>query len=95
MFNRFWRADPARAKTRGGTGLGLSIAVEDTDLHEGKLDAWGRPGEGSVFRLTLPRRVGTKFASSPLPSAPSFRAEPARVGGPYARYGNDDRETTR
>ena len=58
VFNRFWRADPARAKTRGGTGLGLSIAVEDTELHEGKLDAWGRPGEGSVFRLTLPRRVG-------------------------------------
>jgi len=37
VFNRFWRADPARAKTRGGTGLGLSIAVEDTELHEGKL----------------------------------------------------------
>ena len=95
VFNRFWRADPARAKTRGGTGLGLSIAVEDTELHEGKLDAWGRPGEGSVFRLTLPKRVGTKFASSPLPLAPSFSAQPARVGGPYERFATDDRETSR
>ena len=53
VFNRFWRADPARARTRGGTGLGLSIAVEDTALHSGTLDAWGEPGVGSVFRLTF------------------------------------------
>jgi two-component system sensor histidine kinase MtrB len=94
VFNRFWRADPARAKTRGGTGLGLSIAVEDTELHEGKLDAWGRPGEGSVFRLTLPRRVGTRFVSSPLPLAPSFAGQ-VSVGGPYARYDSEDREGAR
>lgn len=70
VFNRFWRADPARAKTRGGTGLGLSIAVEDTRLHGGRLDAWGQPGEGSVFRLTLPRLVGGTWADSPLPLRP-------------------------
>lgn len=54
VFNRFWRADPARARTTGGTGLGLSIAVEDTRLHGGRLDAWGSPGDGACFRLTLP-----------------------------------------
>ncbi|MDO5619579.1 MtrAB system histidine kinase MtrB [Kocuria sp.] len=54
VFDRFWRADPARARTTGGTGLGLSIAVEDTRLHGGRLDAWGSPGEGACFRLTLP-----------------------------------------
>ena len=43
VFNRFWRADPARARTSGGTGLGLSIALEDTHLHGGWLQAWGRP----------------------------------------------------
>lgn len=54
VFNRFWRADPARARTVGGTGLGLSIAQEDTRLHRGQLDVWARPGEGACFRLTLP-----------------------------------------
>jgi two-component system sensor histidine kinase MtrB len=70
VFNRFWRADPARARTRGGTGLGLSIAVEDTTLHGGRLDAWGRPGLGAIFRLTLPRRAGGTLPESPLPLAP-------------------------
>src|SRR6185295_14552332 len=37
VFNRFWRADPARARTTGGTGLGLAIAQEDAHLHGGWL----------------------------------------------------------
>src|SRR5215468_6090548 len=37
VFDRFWRADPARARTTGGTGLGLAIALEDTRLHAGWL----------------------------------------------------------
>ena len=41
VFNRFWRADPARARTTGGTGLGLAIALEDARLHGGWLQAWG------------------------------------------------------
>lgn len=55
VFDRFWRADAARARTMGGTGLGLSIAREDARLHDGKLEAWGSPGNGASFRLTLPR----------------------------------------
>jgi two-component system sensor histidine kinase MtrB len=90
VFNRFWRADPARARTRGGTGLGLSIAVEDTALHAGTLDAWGEPGVGSVFRLTLPRRAGDRPGRSPLPLIPPERA-PQPVGVPYARYPHDHR----
>ena len=43
VFNRFWRADPARARTTGGTGLGLAIALEDARLHGGWLQAWGTP----------------------------------------------------
>jgi two-component system sensor histidine kinase MtrB len=70
VFNRFWRADPARARTSGGTGLGLSIALEDTKLHGGWLQAWGEPGRGSVFRLTLPRRPGAALVASPLPLVP-------------------------
>ena len=76
VFNRFWRADPARARTSGGTGLGLSISMEDTHLHGGWLQAWGRPGEGSQFRLTLPRRVGGSLRQSPLPLVPEDAPEP-------------------
>ena len=70
VFDRFWRADPARARTTGGTGLGLAIALEDTRLHGGWLQAWGEPGQGSVFRLTLPRALGEELAGSPLPLGP-------------------------
>jgi two-component system sensor histidine kinase MtrB len=70
VFDRFWRADPARARTTGGTGLGLAIALEDARLHGGWLEAWGEVGRGSVFRLTLPRTAGAELAGSPLPLAP-------------------------
>jgi two-component system, OmpR family, sensor histidine kinase MtrB len=83
VFNRFWRADPSRARTVGGTGLGLSIAIEDARLHRGWLQAWGEPGEGSCFRLTLPRTAGGELTSSPLPLAPP-EAE-SDVGQPYQR----------
>lgn len=77
VFNRFWRADPARARTSGGTGLGLSIALEDAHLHGGWLQAWGAPGAGAQFRLTLPRVAGDQLRHSPIPLLPSD-AEVAR-----------------
>ena len=70
VFERFWRADPARARTTGGTGLGLAIALEDAHLHGGWLQAWGEKGRGSVFRLTLPRVAGQPIAGSPLSLGP-------------------------
>lgn len=70
VFDRFWRADPARARTTGGSGLGLSIATEDARLHGGWLHAWGREDRGSCFRLTLPRTRETVLADSPLPLPP-------------------------
>lgn len=76
VFDRFWRADPARARTTGGSGLGLSIATEDTKLHNGWLQAWGNTGVGSNFRLTLPLKQGGTITKSPL------QLEPADVGLP-------------
>lgn len=70
VFTRFWRGDPSRARTTGGTGLGLAIALEDTRLHGGTLQAWGAPGEGAAFRLTLPVVVGGPVTESPLPLRP-------------------------
>nr|WP_246148949.1 MtrAB system histidine kinase MtrB [Nonomuraea turkmeniaca] len=70
VFDRFWRADPSRARTIGGTGLGLAISREDATLHGGWLQAWGQPGEGSQFRLTLPRMAGAGLKGSPLSLVP-------------------------
>ncbi|MFF2653842.1 MtrAB system histidine kinase MtrB [Streptomyces sp. NPDC058045] len=70
VFSRFWRADPARARTTGGTGLGLSIALEDARLHGGWLQAWGEAGGGSQFRLTLPRTADEPLRGSPIPLEP-------------------------
>lgn len=74
VFNRFWRSDPARARTSGGTGLGLAIAQEDAHLHGGWLQAWGRTGQGAQFRLTLPRHAGATLRNSPLPLVPDDAA---------------------
>ena len=78
VFNRFWRADPARARTTGGTGLGLAIALEDARLHGGWLQAWGTPGGGAQFRLTLPRHAGDALTHSPLPLVPADVREGVR-----------------
>ena len=81
VFNRFWRADPSRARQTGGTGLGLSISLEDARLHGGWLEAWGETGHGAQFRLTLPARAGDRLVASPLPLVPAD-ADPARPGEP-------------
>ncbi|WP_240607282.1 MtrAB system histidine kinase MtrB [Cryobacterium aureum] len=70
VFDRFWRADPSRQRTIGGTGLGLAISREDASVHNGWLQVWSSPGEGSCFRLTLPRTAGAILESSPIPLPP-------------------------
>jgi two-component system sensor histidine kinase MtrB len=87
VFDRFWRADPARARTMGGTGLGLAISREDARLHGGWLQAWGEPGVGSQFRLSLPRVAGAELRGSPLPLVPPG-AELART--PFAQLETSD-----
>jgi two-component system sensor histidine kinase MtrB len=79
VFNRFWRADPSRARQTGGTGLGLSISVEDARLHGGWLEAWGTPGGGAQFRLTLPVRAGDRLVAAPLPLIPRDRGTPVAI----------------
>jgi len=77
VFSRFWRSDPSRVRRSGGTGLGLAISIEDARLHQGRLEAWGEPGEGACFRLTLPLVRGHKVTTSPLPLKPVKSAKPA------------------
>lgn len=66
VFDRFWRADPSRARSTGGTGLGLAIAREDARLHGGWLHASGTPGSGASFRLSLPREPGLRLTRSAI-----------------------------
>ncbi|RAJ69613.1 two-component system sensor histidine kinase MtrB [Streptomyces sp. Amel2xB2] len=88
VFNRFWRADPARARTTGGSGLGLSIALEDARLHGGWLQVWGEPGGGSQFRLTLPCTAGETVQSSPIPLQPAdSRRGRRQAHGAQGRHG--------
>ncbi len=57
VFDRFWRADPARSRTgeRPGIGLGLSISKWIAEVHGGSIGVTSRPGRGSTFTVTLPR----------------------------------------
>jgi two-component system, OmpR family, sensor histidine kinase MtrB len=80
VFDRFWRADLSRNRRTGGTGLGLSISLEDARLHGGWLHAWGRPGHGAQFRLTLPVHSGDTVVSSPLPIEPPDATRPTAAG---------------
>jgi two-component system sensor histidine kinase MtrB len=75
VFDRFWRADPSRQRSTGGTGLGLAISLEDAAVHGGELAVWSEPGQGSCFRLTLPRRAGERPTSSPLDLPPDAAFE--------------------
>nr|WP_024799864.1 MtrAB system histidine kinase MtrB [Nocardia sp. BMG51109] len=92
VFNRFWRSDPSRMRRSGGTGLGLSISVEDANLHDGRLEAWGEPGQGASFRLTLPLVRGRKMGSSPLSLEPPKRTL-ASVESPGPQDDSGDSET--
>jgi len=67
VFDRFWRADPARARTKGGTGLGLSIAQEDAQLHGGVIEVWAEIGKGAQFTFTFPRELGQSLIERPIP----------------------------
>ncbi|MET0735671.1 MAG: ATP-binding protein [Microbacterium sp.] len=58
VFERFYRADPARARRTGGTGLGLSIVKHAVQRHGGEVRLWSRPGRGSTFTIRLPLVAG-------------------------------------
>ncbi|MGV0791626.1 MtrAB system histidine kinase MtrB [Mycolicibacterium sp. XJ1819] len=82
VFSRFWRSDPSRVRRSGGTGLGLAISIEDARLHQGRLEAWGEPGKGACFRLTLPLVRGHKVTTSPLPLKPMEPEQDSRSNRP-------------
>jgi two-component system OmpR family sensor kinase len=70
IFDRFWRADPARSRTgeRAGTGLGLAITKWIAEAHGGSITVQSRPGRGTVFTVHLPRNGRVSSEALPAPS---------------------------
>lgn len=54
LFERFFTADPSRARAKGGTGLGLAIAQSVVRAHQGFICATDTPGGGLTFTIVLP-----------------------------------------
>ncbi|WP_009611196.1 sensor histidine kinase [Caldanaerobacter subterraneus] len=61
IFDRFARGDTARSKKNGGFGLGLAIAKEIIDMHEGKITVESKVGEGTTFKIVLPKRKNKEY----------------------------------
>jgi two-component system, OmpR family, sensor histidine kinase SenX3 len=82
IFERFYRADPARSRETGGTGLGLAIVKHIATNHAGSVDVWSVEGSGSTFTLRLP--VADPMASTdeavPVPQ-PESGPTPQRESG--------------
>jgi len=53
VFERFYRADPARSRDQGGSGLGLAIVAAVVAAHEGTVTVTSDPASGSTFRVEL------------------------------------------
>ncbi|MEV5414084.1 HAMP domain-containing sensor histidine kinase [Thermopolyspora sp. NPDC052614] len=74
VFERFYRADPARSRTEsGGTGLGLPIAAALVQAHDGTITVTSAPGQGTTFQVRLPAQGRS---TDHIPPHPITAAEP-------------------
>lgn len=83
VFERFYRADPARSRATGGTGLGLAIVKHVATNHGGSVQVWSVEGSGSTFTLRLPALsaapTARPVAAGTATPAPSSAVEEVRT----------------
>ena len=84
VFDRFFRADKARARAEGGTGLGLAIARWCAEAHGGRIEVDSHPGKGSVFRVRLPVALLDSAGAAPREGSPSHAPDRSSVPGDRA-----------
>ncbi len=70
VFERFYRADPARSRATGGTGLGLAIVKHVATNHGGEVSVWSVEGSGSTFTVRLPSATPIPSGGSAAPASP-------------------------
>ena len=75
VFERFYRADPARSRRTGGTGLGLAIVKHVAENAGGRVSVWSQVGMGSTFTLHLPTPPSARSEAEDVPSAEGPEAE--------------------
>jgi two-component system OmpR family sensor kinase len=90
VFERFYRTDPARARSHGGAGLGLSIVAAITEAHGGRASVSSTPGAGAVFSVHLPLVGPGADHPPPVRHAPTPGNDPtpAPGNGPANGAGN-------
>lgn len=78
VFARFWRADPARERSKGGVGIGLSVVKEIVERHKGRVTlapAEESPDGGATFVIRIPLSGGGGGGSRVLPEWPRLAGE--------------------
>ena len=81
IFERFWRSDPGRSRSRGGTGLGLAIVASLVQAHGGTVRVPSEPGRRATLTVRLPRASDVPRSPQPAVSSPKELAR----RGPLAR----------
>ena len=79
VFERFYRADPSRARDRGGTGLGLAVVAALVEAHGGRVEVDATPGAGATFRVRLPVAPGQRGGACSTVRPTSWPWESSRL----------------